>query len=428
MLADCGRVRARLGTALSGPARRLLGPTDEAGSAQRGRSTPLSIDALCELSRRLIESRDALKELSCDELSTAWKESLQVLRDPASAPRTLLREQASRQYRLSPSCLDASLDSLLAGYSDRFVEEVLERAQGLPTAQPIATILAGNLPGLVLEPLLAATALRQPLLIKPARGRSSDAAVIVAELGRRLPAVAEGSAVVEWNGGDRPLEDRVLALWPRIVAYGSRTALDDLARLPSKLIAFGPRFSLGLVFEDAEPEAIAALGLDIAYFDQQGCLSVRLVYAAEPRRTAEILAEALDRAEILLPARRSAQQQVALTALRSDAELHGGLVGPANPGAGAVEVVSSARPAHPGEGLRSVQVRPLGPSTLVSELGGFSGLLQGAAIAGTPDPQAIETLKQFGVSRLAPAGTLQAAPAGWHHDGIDLLQAIASSR
>lgn len=407
-------------------ARLHLGP-DDCGRDPSERAAEITADELAGLSKRLQAGRRGLQGLSSEDLKHAWNDLIEELADRGSQIRRQLRDPLCNTYRLSPECLDESLDALLLGFSRPHLEAVLERGRTIEDSFPAVAILAGNLPGLTLEPLLAASALRQPLLIKSSTGHHALSVSLVEALGRRLPPAREALAVVDWQGGDRTIEDSVLPLWPRIVAYGGESSLRALSRFGEQLIAFGPRFSIGLVFPDADPTTPAALARDIALFDQGGCLSVRVIWAADPQDFAAALATALDRAQVHWPALRNPEETITLQALRSDAELRGALSGPRSVAAGAVIVETGLHhPAHgPGEGLRSVVIREFQPTTFDSELVKISGLLQGAAIAGTPTPAVLKALAAAGVSRLAPAGRLQEAPAGWNHDGIDLIAQLS---
>ena len=137
------------------------------------------------------------------------------------------------------------------------MSRVVARASELraPSGRTRATlaILPSTVPGVGLEPLLACLALRLPIMMKLATREPHFSAAFVEELTRRLPDTAEAIAIGHWRGGDEAIESRVL---------------DDLAN---------------------------RLAIDVALFEQRGCLSLQTVYTdGSNPDAAEALATALE--------------------------------------------------------------------------------------------------------------------------------------
>ncbi len=114
---------------------------------------------------------------------------------------------------------------------------------------------------------------------------------------RRDPVLAR-ELVREWNGPELQLA----ADWPRsfaqgasVHAYGSDGSLRAIrARLPEhvELWGHGTGFAVAYV-QSATLESARALALDIALFDQRGCMSPRVVWSAEPLAFGARLSEAM---------------------------------------------------------------------------------------------------------------------------------------
>lgn len=108
--------------------------------------------------------------------------------------------------------------------------------------------------------------------------------------------------------------------------------------------------------------------------------------------------------------------------LRGVAELRAALVGELRLAAGTVVLAADAG-FRPSPGLRTVRVH--GVATLEDALAAlrpWRGRLQGAALAGDEAlARAGEIARELDLARVAPAGRLQHAEAGWASGGIDPL-------
>src|SRR6185503_17529695 len=147
-------------------------------------------------------------------------------------------------------------------------------------------ILSGNVPLVWLPSVLACVLMRTPCLLKPAQDDPLTAALFVATLVRRLPALAAGLAVLPWAGGDTALETAVLREADAVIVYGGGESVAALARLISpeaRLAAHGPRLAVAAVGREMsgpgriEPVAMAA-ARDALLYDGRGCLSLPMVY------------------------------------------------------------------------------------------------------------------------------------------------------
>jgi hypothetical protein len=374
---------------------------------------------------------EALRQIPAEDLLAAWGDTVATFLRQGSLERRALDPPLARLCGLSREGLRAGLEAVLGGVRREPAAVLFARARPAPAdAGPVLAVLASNLPGLAVQPLLPALALGRPVLLKSPSVEPLFAPAFLSALVRREPRLGAAVAAAAWEGGDAELEAPVLAGVGTVLAYGSREALDDLERrAPGKVIGYGPKTSLAVIGADVEPrQAAEGLARDVALFDQRGCLSVVAVYTAG---NGEALGEALTE-ELLNLARRwppgppSRQALVAVQHLRLEAEMRGFWHSSLAPREGTV-VVDSRLELRPSPGLRTVRVHPLANlSRLPGLLRGWKGRLQGAALAGEAAWGLEPELRELGISRFSPPGELQSPDASWHNGGIDPLEALTS--
>ena len=376
------------------------------------------------------EGARALAAIADGELLAAWTEIVARFRDPGSPERRALDPLLAPLAGLSPAALAAGLETLLAGVGGAPAAALLARARPLAAPGPALVVLAGNLPGLGLQALWPALALRRPVLLKSASREPLLLPAFVAALVGRLPALAPGVAAATWPGGDTELEAPLLAAVDRVLAYGDEPALADLARrAPGKVIGQGPKASVALVGAGEDPARIApGLARDVALFDQQGCLSLHAVYTSgDAAALAVALAAALEAmARIWPPGPAPLPLAAAVRQAREEAALCG-LPLFELPLAEGTVIVEPAAEFRPSPGLRTVRVHPVANlATAVAALAPWRGRLQGAALAGAEAWAQEAALRALGLSHLAPPGELQQVDVGWANGGIDPLAALGA--
>ena len=180
------------------------------------------------------------------------------------------------------------------------------------------------------------------------------------------------------------------------------------------------------------PAAARGLALDVALWDQLGCLSpVSVFVQGEARAAAEAVAGELDALATRLPCGRIAREdEVAFAHARDEAQIraaagqdvvvHGGA-------RWAVVCEADAEP-RPAPLHRFLRVHPVaGDAGLRAALRPLAPHLAGVAVAGfgSDTPAACAALAALGASRICAPGRLQAPPLGWHHDGRGVLLPLA---
>ncbi|HEX6202946.1 MAG TPA: acyl-CoA reductase, partial [Thermoanaerobaculia bacterium] len=370
-------------------------------------------------------------------LPDAWSGSAAVFRDPASPERRALDPALAAAVRLSPEGLQAGLEAVLGGVAGERAAEVFRAAARRRVEwerPPVLVVLAGNVPGLAVQPLLPALALRRRVVLKSSSAEPFFAPAFVAALAAREPAVADLVTATTWRGGDEAVEAPLLAECDPVLAYGDAPAIAALERRAAgRVIAYGPKTSLAVVGPAADPAAVApGLARDVALFDQRGCLSIAGVYVEGDERRAEAVAAALAAelerlADLWPPGPATAGELAAVRHARDEAAMAGARLLPLDAAAGSVIV--DPRPAfRPTPGRRTVRVHPLADvSALPRLLAPWAGQLQGLALAGLPTAGEAElraALEPLGLSRFAVPGRLQHPDTRWHNGGVDPLEAL----
>ncbi len=378
------------------------------------------------IAQRLAPAAPALRAIPDNELLASWNDTLAAFLDPTSAERRQLDPHLLQTTGLSPAGLDHGLRSIGTGMLGEPAAAELRRPHRQKEDGFSLVVLPAEPPGLILQSLLPALAARAPVLFKSARAEPHFAPAFLAALGQRVPALGGAYAVATWTGGDPEVEAPLHASARLVVAYGDEETVGTLqAAASGRIVTFGPKLSLGWVGPGADPERAArGMALDIATFDQRGCLSIHAVFAdpAIAGVFATALASALNElATELPPGRTDPAGRAGVRLAREDADLRG-LTWYGNALDAGTVILENDVSISPSPGLRTVRVHP---AVDVPPLEDWKGRLQGLAVAGDLPPAVHEAFVEAGVSRFAPAGELQTTGAAWRNDGIDLAAEFA---
>jgi hypothetical protein len=395
--------------------------------------TPQDLESLAHHLRT--EGRKSLARVSNETLLNAWCDTVETFRDPRSVERRSLDPSLSRLCQLSIAGLEAGLEAVLGGVSRDSAESLQTQAEESRLESPegslVLVALAANLPGLAVQPLLPALLLRLPVILKSPTSEPLFAPAFVRALGHRLPELRAALAAITWKGGDQALEAPLLAAASRLLAYGEAEALADLReRAGGKLFAYGPKTSVAIVAESAAPATVAAgLARDIALFDQRGCLSIQAIFTAgDAAALARITAEELQvLSRTWPPGRLDPVAAAGVQQVRTEAALRGLFVPDMPLAAGTVVIEPEAR-FQPSPGLRTVRIHPIeNLNDLPEILVGWSGQLQGAALAGEAAWRLQPSLAELGISHFAAPGQLQTPDASWHNGGVHPFAVLTGS-
>lgn len=404
---------------------------------------------------RLEQARAALQRMPLAERLAAVSHTLALWTAVDSPFRRELAEALGAATPFHPQTVAEGLESALRAWDpERFLaccHEELAPVVSEPAARrgqraiapfdwtavlaggtiPMPTLLSGLLPLVGGSPVLLRETSKDPV----------SGSLLKRSLARVHPDLARAFEPIAF-----PIEDEAalapLLEAPCVVATGSDETISQIGRRlrpTQRFVAYGHRFSIAILggggVRDPEQLAVLAtnLALDVARWDQSGCLSPAMVYlldvAPEDRRrlataladALERIARALPRGEVPMEARAMQVQQ------RDEARMRAAsgrdlLVLDRASALVILEDEIRARPAPLHRFLRLLPAANL--PELLRALEPFRGQLSSVALAGL-DPEQSEalasTLAALGISRITRPGRLQTPPVDWPHDGLPLL-------
>lgn len=365
---------------------------------------------------------------------------------------------------LSPAMVRMGLTRMLEGYRKdtliRVLHEELGASRLLDEFRPkkedagrliramgpriTTNILAGNIPGLGAADLIASLLVKSACLCKVSSDEPLFTSLFAQTLVEIEPRLAHCLAVVWWPGGgpeSKSLEEVAFGRSELIVATGNdesvsavRLAAADHQPASARFIGHGHRISLGLISRESlhDLQTIArSAALDVAMYDQLGCLSPHLFYVETggshfPRQFAKALGQELARLEKELPRGTvDTATSARLHQIRSVAEIKqadGEEVIVFGSESGTLwTVIYEADPTVVLSPLyRTVRVKPIKDLLhVVPPIEFWRPYLQAVGIA-VPDSRRLplaEALGRAGVNRICPIGRMQHPPIGWSQSG-----------
>jgi len=386
-------------------------PTLETSAGLRAR-----IDAAMRARSRIAARPLAETVTALAAAATAWREDAELARAlPAVA-------------RLDPPMVAALLPLVAEAFDADAMAALIESELGTgATARPaptgvalVAYVLASNVPALALPAIALACLVGAAVVVKSGRDDPLSATVFQRALAAVDPDLAATVVTAYWPGGLPDLEEILFARADVAVLTGGEPAIAALARrVGRRLVTHGPRVSVAAVaregLEDVEQVA-HAVALDVALYEQRGCLSPRAVYVESggrlaPRDFAERLAAALDAlAERLPPVSADVEERAAARVLREGADWTSGTTVLRGPGGIVLyDEDPSFRPTLP---ARSLRVHPIASLAALPELLPAARIECLGLAAGDPRGL-VPALREHGVSRLCPVGRMQRPPLGW---------------
>ncbi|HUK55619.1 MAG TPA: acyl-CoA reductase [Nitrospiria bacterium] len=365
---------------------------------------------------------------------------------------------------LSPAMVRVGLTRMLEGYrkdalyrvlrqelgDDRILDEFRPRIED-PTRltravgpRVTSNILAGNIPGLGIADVISTLLTKSACLCKVSSHEPVSSVLFAQTLVQIEPRLANCLAMVAWSGGrpeSQSLEEVAIGRSELVVATGSDEAVADVrlaaARhqtVSGRFIGHGHRVSLGLIgreaLDDLKP-VVQGAAVDVAMYDQQGCLSPHLFYVETggnhfPRQFAKTLAEAMARLEKDLPRGTvDTPTSAQLHQIRSVAEIKqadGEEVIVFGSETGTLwSVIYEADPTFLLSPLyRTVRVKPIDDLAHVPPLlEPWRPYLQatGLMVSESRRLPLAEALGRAGINRVCPIGRMQEPPVGWPQDG-----------
>lgn len=274
------------------------------------------------IAQRLWEQGPSLQAAGTERRARSLGETFTRLADPDHEVGRTLRQTLLRTTGLSPQGIDWGLRTAIAPLR---ASTLLRMAQSIPAPAPnfrpsrpgrmLAVILSGNV---FTAP---ARALAYPLLLGwPVMAKASSAdGAFASAFARTLESVdaplASALSVVTFTGGDAAAEGVLLQQADAVSVYGSDHTLNEVrSRVPATAGFIGHGHGLGAVWVGAQAlsdeqdaaRAAANCALDIAAYDQRGCLSPHAVWveqgcAVDAQRFGKLLFDALAEQAVSMP-------------------------------------------------------------------------------------------------------------------------------
>lgn len=382
-------------------------------------------------------------------------EVLEIWRRPDSTYRKELVARLPEISGFDSAMFEAGLDLALEEWTGDALRALVHDELGESTndkgpllQRGFATtgvVLAGAIPMPSLLASLLPLVLHSPTLIKPASRDPVTPELVVRSIADVDPVLGACIEVVSF-GRDDDAAARAFFQAPCINATGSDETLDQIAEMlgpDPRFIRHGHKTSIAVVGPDVEIADVApALAIDVALWDQLGCLSATNLFVvgrdAKVRadRLAQAIAAELAACESRWPrgavtratgaaiAHERSQVEMRI-ALGKDVALH------ASVGTLHTVVLEEEASLRPSPLHRFVRVVPVSSASALCEmLRPIAHHLAAVALAGfgeqTDDIR--KRLLELGASRVCDPGRLQAPPLGWPRDNQQLLKPMLRSR
>ncbi len=304
-------------------------------------------------------------------------------------------------------------------------------------------VTAGVLPTPVFTALLHGLLVKSAQFVKCASGTSYLARLFAHSLREIEPKFASCLEVAEWKGGSHDLEAALFGAAECVVASGSDGTMEALrAAVPPRvrMVTHGHRVSAGYVARemlgpDEEGRVLEAAALDVAMWDQSGCLSPQVIFVEQggmlpPEAFAKRLAEALETLESRLPCGRGRAGAAEAVFRRREYYRVRAVADPDTQcwfsrDSTAWSVVHEADPQFQLTcGNRFVLVKPVATVEdclrhAEAQRGRWSTV--GLAATGLRVQELAQAFAEWGITRICPLGRMQQPPLTWRHDGRPVL-------
>lgn len=412
-------------------------------------------ESVTTAARALGQARANLERRSDEEIVRALGSVLELWRDPDSTCRRELEAKLPDSTGFSVDTVRAGLDLGFAPWTarafDRLVEDELGAISetGMRSARGharTALVLAGSIPMPSVLSIVLPLVLRSPVLCKPASRDVVTANLVAASIRAIDPLLGDCVAIAPFEKDDVPAAKAFFSA-PCVVATGSNETIEEVANqlTPDQArLFYGHRVSIAAIeLEALNRETLATttdqLAIDIALWDQLGCLSPAAFYLVggdddAAHEFADALATSLAKKEHDWPRGTITVEAAATIAReRSEAEMrsalgHSTLIR-ASEGTQwtiVVEHDSTSRTAPLHRFIRVIRVRDV--SELMATLEPIANVLAGVALAGFDEGRDALTrdLLQLGASRVCAPGQLQAPPINWPRDNQPLLRGLVA--
>jgi len=397
------------------------------------RDLPPSVEQLRSARAALEQASAPLRALSLEQRAAAIERAARSLLDPHAALGLQLRAELATSSGHSAQVIDHGLRTTLALFERGALLELAGARRGQSPPLLIA-VLAGNVFSAAARPLLLPLLCGTAVLAKAASADDSFPRWLWRALVEADARVGAACTVATFAHERTELEAALLERAELVSVYGSDETLAALrARLPAtaRLLAHGHGLGALVVMRsalataDGARELAGRVALDIAAYDQRGCLSPHFALverggALDAGAFAELLAEALAAIETSLP-------RAALPAAAAAAQLQwrgvAAAIGELHTTQTAAVSYEARHPLRPSPGYRNLSVHECADLADVhTRLAALGPHLKALAIAAPRVPRALAALAPY----LCEPGAMQTPPLHVALDGLHPLAGLTS--
>ncbi len=311
----------------------------------------------------------------------------------------------------------------------------LTRAYG---PQLITHILPSNIPSIAVQSIVFALLVKSASIVKVGQTPQRLLSLFIQALHEVDSQLAQSIALIPWSDEAIETTQQAFSVSDLVMIYGSEQTvkvLRPLIPLKTKTIIYGPRVSFGVVTREKVTRKVAyAAALDIALYDQKGCLSPHTYYIEGPSDRSIVFSQWVAAGLEAIPLPKgpiSIEEAAAIQQLRGSMPLKGGKVF-ASKGSVDWTVLYDPDPSFTFSPLsRTIFIKPI-PDLL--DLPRYIGPIQshiqaiGIAASKSRATKLFEMIGALGASRICPIGKMQKPPLNWHHEGrfriLDLLRFV----
>lgn len=385
-----------------------------------------------------------LRSIPVRQIISSLTEASNRFLDPASPARKIATREVASQTGFSEPTVEQALDWTFSEINPENLRRLLVSELGsedaaddpaLPSPRQTLLIAAGTIFQPAVNGVVFSLLIKSPIVVKCSSHEQALLPLFVRTLREIDPDVGGAAAVTV-------LEESVWTDADAVVVYGSDETISAVrSRIPkggdARFIGHGHKISVAVVGGEAlQSDATALdaardLALDVAMYDQSGCLSPHCAYvetggAVKPEAFAERLAGELESLSLRLPpGRMPVEQSAAVQTLRAEFEFRGGahFFGNRLSFTVVVDPDPSFRPSPLG---RTVFVKPIVTvSGLAEHLKPLAGHLQGIGAAPADCIRNLHLpLRALGASYFCPLGRMQRPPLDWQNGGVPCLKSL----
>ncbi|HUJ79701.1 MAG TPA: acyl-CoA reductase [Nitrospiria bacterium] len=263
-------------------------------------------------------------------------------RDPRFPCRRLALSVLPALTGYAPAMIEEGLDHRLAQLSpdrlsrliDDAADRLARRGRALQGPPVVHLVVAGHIPGLVIDELAALLMVRSAVLVRPSARDPIIPPLFAKTMSELDPRVGELVAVAWWPREAEAISAVIGDSVDAVVASGDDATIAELSRHAARqdargMIGYGHRRSVALIGSESLTDAdglAARTARDVCWYEQRGCLSPHVVYVEEggpmtPRTFAEHVAEALgNEADHWTPSAIPLEAGAAILQLRAELE------------------------------------------------------------------------------------------------------------